>query len=127
VISLISIIKESLALTFEGPAWLYITENLNQTKDGRGTWLALHAHYEGESFLNKQKEEAYKTIKGLHYKGGHTTFTFEHFTGILTKSYYDLQCFGKPVLKSKKVRDLLTKISDPKLESAKQAIRINVD
>jgi hypothetical protein len=114
-------------LTLEGPAWAYINENLNRIKDGRGAWLALRAHYEGESFLNKQKEEAYKTIDNLHYKGERTTFTFEHFTGLLTRSYNDLQRFGEPVLESKKVRDLLAKISDPKLESAKQAIRINID
>ena len=44
----------------------------------------------------------------------------------MTRSYNDLQRYGEPVLESKKVRDLLVKISDPKLESAKQAVRINV-
>ena len=113
-------------LILEGPAWAYITDAINRAKDGREAWLALRAHYEGESFLNKQKEEAYKTIEGLHYKGERLTFTFEHFSGLLTKSYNDLQRYGEPVLESKKVRDLLVKISDPKLESAKQAVRINV-
>ena len=61
--SVFGVIKQ---LSLEGRAWAYINENLNQTKDGRGTWLALCAHHEGESFLNKQKEEAYKTIDGLH-------------------------------------------------------------
>jgi hypothetical protein len=105
-------------LTLEGPAWSYITNVLDRTKNGRGAWLALHAHYEGESFLNKQKGETYKVIEGLHYKGERATFTFEHFTGLLTKSYNDLQCFGEPVLETKKVRDLLSKVTDPKLESA---------
>lgn len=114
-------------LTHEGLAWAYITENLNCTKDGRNIWLALRAHYEGESFLNKQQEEAYKVIDSLHYKGERTTFMFEHFTGLLTRSYNDLQCFGEPVLESKEVWDLLAKISNPKLDSAKQAIWINVD
>jgi hypothetical protein len=85
----------------------------------------LRAHYEGESFLNKQKEENYKLIENVHYKGERATFTFEYFTGILTKGYNDLQRYGEPVLKAKKVRDLLSKISDPKLESAKQAVQIN--
>jgi hypothetical protein len=52
-------------------------------------------------------------------------FTFEHFTGQLTKAYNELQRYGEPILESKKVHDLLTKITDPKLEGAKQAIRIN--
>jgi hypothetical protein len=113
-------------LILEGPAWAYITSDIDRSKNGRAAWLALRAHYEGESFLNKQKEDAYKAIDMVHYKGERSTFTFEHFTGILTKAYNDLQRYGEPVLESKKVRDLLIKISDPKLESAKQAIRINV-
>lgn len=112
-------------LILEGPAWAYITAAIDRVKDGRGAWLALRAHYEGESFLNKQKEEAYKVIESLHYKGERATFTFEHFTGLLTKAYNDLQRYGEPVLEVKKVRDLLNKITDPKLESAKQAVRIN--
>jgi hypothetical protein len=112
-------------LILEGPAWSYITDNINRTKDGRAAWLALRSHYEGESFLNKQKEEAYKILKNLHYKGERATFTFEHFSGLLTKAYNDLQRYGEPIIESKKVRDLLNKITDPKLESAKQAVKIN--
>jgi hypothetical protein len=112
-------------LILEGPAWAYITDAVNRSKDGRTAWLILRTHYEGKSFLTKQKGEAYKVIEGLHYKGETLTFTFEHFTGLLTKSHNDLQRYGEPVLESKKVRDLLSKITDPKLESAKQAIRIN--
>jgi hypothetical protein len=111
-------------LILEGPAWAYITSTIDRAKDGRGAWLALRAHYEGESFLTKQKEEAYKCLETVHYKGERATFTFEHFTGLLTKAYNDLQRYGEPILESKKVRDLLAKITDPKLESAKQAIRI---
>jgi hypothetical protein len=109
-------------LILKGPAWAYITSNIDRTKNGRAAWLVLRAHYEGESFLNKQKEDTYKTIESVHYKGERATFTFEHFSGILTKGYNDLQRYGEPVLEAKKVRDLLSKITDPKLESAKQAI-----
>jgi hypothetical protein len=112
-------------LILEGPAWAYITKDIDNVKNGRAAWLTLRAHYEGESFLTKQKEETYKAVEAAHYKGERSTFTFEHFTGILTKGYNDLQRYGEPVLESKKVRDLLSKISDPKLESAKQAVRIN--
>jgi hypothetical protein len=112
-------------LILEGPGWAYITNVIDRTKDGRAAWLALRAHYEGESYMNKQKEDAYRLIEHLHYKGERATFTFEHFSGQLTKAYNDLQRYNEPILESKKVRDLLNKISDPKLESAKQAIRIN--
>jgi hypothetical protein len=109
-------------LILEGPAWSYITSVIDRTKNARGAWLAMRAHYEGESFLNKQKEETYKAIED---KGERSTLTFEHFTGILTKGYNDLQHYGEPVLEAKKVRDILSKVTDPKLENAKQAIRIN--
>lgn len=93
-------------------------------KNSRAAWLAWRGHYEGESFLNIQKEDTYKAIESVHYKGERSTFTFEHFAGILTKGYNDLQ-HGQPILEAKKVRDLLNKITDLKLGSAKQAIRIN--
>jgi hypothetical protein len=110
-------------LILEGPARAYITSVVDQSIYGRAALLALRGHYEGESFLNKQKEETYKAIEAVHYKGEQTTFTFEHLSGILTKSYNDLQRYGEPVLEAKKVRDLLTKITDPKLESAKLAVK----
>jgi hypothetical protein len=112
-------------LILEGPGWAYITNVIDRSKDGRAAWLALRAHYEGESYMNKQKKDAYRLIEHLHYKGERATFTFEHFSGQLTKAYNDLQRYNEPILESKKVRDLLNIISDPKLESAKQAIRIN--
>ena len=112
-------------LILEGPGWAYITHEIDRSKHGRNAWHALQAHYKGESFLTKQKEDAYKVIDHLHYKGERATFTFEHFTGLMTKSYNDLQHFNEPVLESKKVIDLLSKITDPKLESAKQVIKIN--
>jgi hypothetical protein len=42
----------------------------------------------------------------------------------MTKAYNDLPRFGEPVLETKKVRDLLSKITDPKLDAAKQTICI---
>jgi hypothetical protein len=77
--------------------------------------------------MNKQKEEAYRITQNLHFKGERATFTFEHFTGQLTKAYNDLQHYGEPIIESKKVHDLLNKITDPWLEGAKQVIKINQD
>ncbi len=111
-------------LILEGPAWSFVTQGIDRSAHGRLAWLALRAHYEGESYMNKQKEEAYTALEAVHYKGEKTTFTFEHFTNILTKAYNDLHRYGEPVLESKKVRDLLAKIQDPRLEGAKQTVRI---
>jgi hypothetical protein len=117
-----SVIKQ---LVLEGPAWSYIAADIDHAKDGWRAWLASCGHYKGKSFLNKQKEDAYKALDVVHYKGERSTFAFEHFAGIMTKAYNNLQSYGEPVLESKKVWDLLTKVTDPRLESAKQAIHIN--
>jgi hypothetical protein len=52
----------------------------------------------------------------VHYTGERATFTFDH---------NDLDHYGEDIRESKKVRELLNKISDPKLEAAKQAVHIN--
>jgi hypothetical protein len=108
----------------EGLVWSFITHDIDRAAHGRAAWLALTAHYEEESFLTKQKEEAYAAIDAVHYKGEKMTFTFEHLINILTKAYNDLQRFGEPVLEAKKVRDLLVKITDPRLEAVKQTVKI---
>lgn len=111
-------------LILEGPAWPFIIQDVDRASHGRNAWLALRAHYEGESFLTKQKEKAYAALDTIHYMGEHATFTFEHFTNVLTKAYHDLQHFGEPVVEVKKVWDLLAKITDLKLEAPKQTTKI---
>jgi hypothetical protein len=56
-------------LILEEPGWSNITNTINRIKGGRAAWLVLRAHYEGDSYINKQKEDAYKMIESLHYKG----------------------------------------------------------
>lgn len=68
----------------------FITPHIDHAANGRQAWLALRAHYEGESFLTKQKNKTYAALDAVHYKGGPTTFTFEQFTNIITKAYNDL-------------------------------------
>ncbi len=75
--------------------------------------------------MARQKQEAYTILETVHYKHELATFSFEHFTGLLTRAYNDLQRYGEAVLESKKVRDLLNAITDPKLDAAKQAVRIH--
>jgi hypothetical protein len=109
----------------DGPAWSFITPELDRSKDGRAAWLALRARYEGEAYMNRQREEALATLDKIHYKGERATFNYDMFTSILTKAYNDLERYGEGVRERRKVRDLLNKIQDPKLEGAKQAVRIN--
>ncbi len=69
------------------------------------------------AYQKKQNDEAFAALDSVQYKGEGITFTFWAFQN-------DLQSFGELVLESKKVWDLLTKITDPKLEVAKQTVHI---
>jgi hypothetical protein len=51
--------------------------DFDRIKDGRGAWLAMCNHYEGDSFRNRSKEEAYMILDHLHYEGERKGFTFE--------------------------------------------------
>ncbi len=113
------------SLIIEGPAWAFITPTVDRAKDGRAAWLLLRDHYGNESFMNRDIEEAYNQIDALHYKKEYANFSFEDFITQLTKHYNTLERNAEYVSEEKKVRDLLKKITDPTLEAAKQAIRIN--
>jgi len=68
----------------------------------------------------------YAALDAILFKRDQATFTFEHLASIMTKAFSDLHRFREPVIESKKVQDLLSKISDPKLEAAKQTIHITL-
>jgi hypothetical protein len=47
-------------LVLEGPRWCYILP-YDKTSNGRAAWLSLTAHFEGESYRNRNVENAYAT------------------------------------------------------------------
>jgi hypothetical protein len=59
-----SVIKQ---LILEGPAYSFITQQIDRVADGRATMQALRAHYEGERFMARQKQEAYTILETVHY------------------------------------------------------------
>jgi hypothetical protein len=85
--------------------------------------LALKAHYEGEGFRNRNVEDAYATLDRLSYEGEKRGFTFEKFLERHLDCYLELERFNEPVLETKKVRDLLTRIKAPEFVAAKQQVR----
>jgi hypothetical protein len=99
-------------LFLKGPAWAYITPNIDHTKNSHTAWLALWAHYEDESFFKNKRRKHTRLLKA--------SITREKEQRSLPHRY------GEPFFEAKKVRDLLTKITDPKLGSAKKAVRINL-
>jgi hypothetical protein len=52
-------------LCLEGPGRSYILD-FDKAKDGRGAWLAMYNHYEGDSYRNRAKLEAYAILEKIH-------------------------------------------------------------
>jgi hypothetical protein len=111
-------------LVLEGPGRSYILP-FDKTSNGRATWLSLTAHFEGESYRNRNVEEAYATLESLHYEGERRGFTFEKFVEKHNKAYLELERYGEPVLETKKVRDLIRHINSPELTAAVQQVKAN--
>jgi len=53
-------------LCLEVPGRSYILE-FDRVKDCHGARLAMYSHYEGDSFRNRSKEEAYTVLEHIHY------------------------------------------------------------
>jgi hypothetical protein len=39
------------------------------TNDGHAAWMALIGHFEGNSYRNRNVEEAYTLLEHIHYEG----------------------------------------------------------
>ena len=113
-------------LCLEGPGRSYILE-FDRVKDGRGAWLAMYSHYEGDSFRNRSKEEAYTVLEHIHYEGERKGFTFETFVARHNDCYLELSRHNEPVHEEKKVRDFLNRINAPELQAAKQQVRSDMN
>ncbi len=75
-------------LCLEGPGRSYILD-FDHAKDGRGAWLAMFNHFEGDSYRNHAKLEAYNTLNTIHYDGEKKGFTFEKFVEKHDECYLD--------------------------------------
>jgi hypothetical protein len=111
-------------LCLEGPGRSYILD-FDRAKNGRGAWLAMFNHFEGDSYHNRAKLEAYATLDTIHYDGGKKGFTFEKFVEKHNECYLELARHNEPVYEEKKVRDFLQRINAPELQAAKQQVRAN--
>jgi hypothetical protein len=97
-------------LCLDGPGRSYIL-NFDKAKDGRGAWLAMYNHYEGDSYRNRAKLEAYAILENIHYEGERKGFTFEKFVERHNECYLELIRHNEPVYEEKKVRDFLNHIN----------------
>jgi len=113
-------------LVLEGPGCSYSLP-FDQVTDGRQAWLALRNHYEGAGFKNRNVDEAYRTLDSIFYEGEKKGFNFEKFIEKHNECYLELDRHGEPVLESKKVQDLLSRIKAPELQATVQTVRANED
>lgn len=97
-------------LCLEGPGRSYILD-FDSAKNGRGAWLAMYNHFEGDSYRNRAKLEAYSTLEHIHYDGEKKGFTFEKFVEKHNECYLELARHNEPVYEEKKVRDFLQRIN----------------
>lgn len=109
-------------LVLEGPGRSYIMP-FDKASDGRAAWLSLVGHFEGDSYRNRNVEEAYAMLENIHYEGERKGFNFEKFIEKHNEAFLELSRYGEPVLESKKVRDFLARIHAPELAAAKQQVK----
>jgi hypothetical protein len=81
------------------------------------------AHFEGESYRNRNVEDAYAALEALHYEGERNGFTVEKFVEKHNEAYLELDRYNEPVLEAKKVRDFSCCISAPELNAAVQQVK----
>jgi hypothetical protein len=106
-------------------AWTWI-QSFDRTPHGRKAWLALVAHYDGTSELNKRVEKAKEEISRLHYKD-EKVFPFEKFITKLKENFHeeltDKQMVDKLLLG---IRSTDTSIASAKVD-VYQNFRANFD
>lgn len=111
------------SLLINGPAWTWMRA-YNGTRSGRGAWMALITHFEGDAQRDRVKDQAYAAIAAARYHGEKKRFSFETYVTIHQDAYADLEQYGEVVSEEKRVRDLLTGIKDnaPATNAAKGTI-----
>ena len=111
-------------LSIEGPGRAYVIP-FDTAQNGRGAFLTLQDHFESDSFRNRSKNEAFSTLRTLHYTGEKRGFTFEKFVEKHKEAFLELERQEEPVYEEKKVGDFLDHISAPELQAAKQQVLVN--
>jgi hypothetical protein len=82
--------------TLKGPAWTWMCQ-FNATRDGRGAWLGLLAHYEGDAQRDRVEDHAYSAIGAAKYHGEKKNFSFETYVTMHQEAYEDLEQYGEHI------------------------------
>ena len=108
-------------VTHGGPGWNWVS-GFARTKNGREAYFAFKKHYLGDSFTARTVAAADRTLETIFYDGKARNFPFEAFSEKLTKAFTELGENEEEYTDAKKVRKLLSAITDPSLDAAKTTV-----
>jgi hypothetical protein len=115
--------NEMVPLFMDSTLWSRMMD-FRSAKDARGAYLAAKQQAEGLSVTQSRAAHWHNEVANLRYTGK-GKLTFEQFIARLEKAYTSLKELGEPTAETKKVRDLLSAITDPSLQMAVVSIQGN--
>lgn len=113
---------ELISKVTEGQPTYDLVRKFRAARDGIGAYRRLREEAEGSTASTTKKATAYKTIQTTMFTGRSPRFNFTAFVTKQEGAFAVLAEEGEPQAESKKVNDLLTHITDPRLENAKDNI-----
>lgn len=113
---------EIIAKITEGQPTRDLVRTFRAARDGIGAFRRLREEAEGSTASTTKKTTAYKTLQNTIFTGRSPRFNFTAFVTKQEGAFAVLAEEGEPQAESKKVNDLLTHITDPRLENAKDNI-----
>jgi hypothetical protein len=108
-------------LVYDGSLWPFV-QRFDQTRNGRGAWLALVIQSEGRANNNLRKTRAYADIAAAKYQGERRNFTFVQYVALHQKAHNELDELGESISETKKVTDFLAGINSQEMITAKQVV-----
>jgi hypothetical protein len=93
----------------------------SNTRNGRSTWLAILAYYEGNAVRDSIKETVYASIANDKYLVEKKRSSFDTYENIHQKAYQDFRPNDETIPEDERVRDLLTGIKAQSLNAAKKS------
>jgi hypothetical protein len=109
------------SLTYEGELYSFI-QKFKKKQQGRNAFVALKLQCEGDAGKAAMKQAAYSAIASAVYSGNTTRFTFDDYVAKHQKAHNDLERLSEPIAESKKVKDFLDNLTDPRMQMAKTAV-----
>ena len=101
-----------------------VISRYQRMKDGHGAYLALRAHYEGESFNDLLKSRANLMMSRTFYKGDTTKFTWEKYVTVHLEAHRMFHDAKEPLAETIKILNFKTGIRpEAGLESSIDAAR----